>query len=295
MDFEKALKERKKQVEHVLYSYFENPPSHQKTVFQAMEYSIRAGGKRLRPVLALEACRLFCGSEMPAMEYACAIEMIHTYSLIHDDLPAMDDDDLRRGKPTNHVVYGEGIAILAGDGLLNLAYETMTQKALHAENPIPYLKAMNEVGRAAGVYGMIGGQTADLESENKRVPLETVDFIHAHKTGAMISASIVAGAYIGGASEEDLGRLRQYGHNIGLSFQIIDDILDIVGDQEKLGKDIGSDQDNHKSTYPSLLGLDESRTIANRLLQESKEVLSPYGDRAAFLITLADFLANREF
>lgn len=296
MNFDKALSDKKKRVEEHLYTYFSGFSGLQQTVFQAADYSLKAGGKRLRPVLLLEACRLFEGNEEAAMPFACAMEMIHTYSLIHDDLPAMDDDDFRRGKPTNHVVYGEGMAILAGDSLLNYAYELMIRETMNAgARQDACLSAMNEIAHAAGIFGMIAGQVVDLESEQKKVPLETVDFIHAHKTGAMITASLVAGAMLGGADEDNLKVIRHYGRNIGMAFQIIDDILDIVGDQEKLGKDIGSDEEKQKSTYPSLLGLDESRRIAHNLLRESKEILDRYGEQAEFLKALSDFLANREF
>lgn len=296
MNFDKALSDKKKKVEEHLYTYFSGFAGLQQTVFQAADYSLKAGGKRLRPVLLLEACRLFGGNEEAAMPFACAMEMIHTYSLIHDDLPAMDDDDFRRGKPTNHVVYGEGMAILAGDALLNYAYELMIRETMQAgSKKDACLSAMNEIASAAGIHGMIAGQVVDLESEQKQVPLETVNFIHAHKTGAMITASLVAGALCGGAKDTDIEVIRHYGRNIGMAFQIIDDILDIVGDQEKLGKDIGSDLEKQKSTYPSLLGLDESRRIAHELLRESKEILDGYGEGAEFLKALSDFLANREF
>lgn len=294
--FDRALQEKKKQVEEHLYTYFSDFAGLQKTVFQAADYSLKAGGKRLRPVLLLEACRLFGGTSEQAMPFACALEMIHTYSLIHDDLPAMDDDDYRRGKPTNHVVYGEGMAILAGDALLNFAYELMIRETLQAgAMQDRYLRAMGEIAAAAGPFGMIGGQTVDLESENQAVPLETVDFIHAHKTGALITASLTAGAIIGGAGETELDRIRHYGRNIGLAFQIIDDILDITGDQEKLGKDIGSDQEKQKSTYPSILGLEASRQKAQTLLTESRRILEVFGDKAVFLTALSEFLAKREF
>lgn len=296
MNFDKTLLEKKKRVEAHLYPYFSDFSGPQKTVFQSAEYSLKAGGKRLRPVLLLEACQLFGGTEADAMGFACAMEMIHTYSLIHDDLPAMDDDDFRRGKPTNHVVYGEGVAILAGDGLLNFAYELMLKETMKAGNRQgAYLAAMAEIAEAAGVHGMIAGQVVDLESEGTPVTLGTVDFIHAHKTGAMITAALTAGAMIGGADASGLDKMRHYGRNIGMAFQIIDDILDITGDQEKLGKDIGSDAEKQKSTYPSLLGLDRSRAIAQELLQESKAILEDFGDQGAFLRALSDFLANREF
>jgi len=295
MDFKGMLKSRKVEFEKLIDNYFETEKAPQKKIFEAMNYSLNAGGKRLRPILVLEACGLVNGNEKIAQDFACALEMIHTYSLIHDDLPAMDDDDLRRGKPTNHKVYGEGIAILAGDGLLNYAYEKMIQSSLkHPENAEQCLRAIGEVAKYSGVHGMIGGQVVDLESENKAVDIDTVDFIHKHKTAALIIGSMRCGAIIGGASEKELEIITTYAEKIGLAFQIVDDILDIVGDQEKLGKDIGSDQENHKSTYPSLLGLDESRSIARKLIKESKETIEHFGTKAEFLIELSDFLASRD-
>jgi len=295
MDFKGMLNEKKNEIEKLIDCYFAGANAPQKTILDAMNYSLNAGGKRLRPILVLEACKLVNGKKELANDFACSIEMIHTYSLIHDDLPAMDDDDLRRGKPTNHKVYGEGMAVLAGDGLLNYAYEKMIHASLkYPEYAEQSLKAMKEIATGAGIYGMIGGQVVDLESENKSVDLETVDFIHKHKTASLIIASMRSGAILGGADDKELNLITEYAEKIGLAFQIIDDILDIVGDQEKLGKDIGSDQENEKSTYPSLLGLDESRAIARRLIQESKDAISYFGDKAEFLIELSDFLASRD-
>lgn len=201
-----------------------------------MNYSLKAGGKRLRPILTLEACKLVGGNEKDAYPFAVAIEMIHTYSLIHDDLPALDNDDLRRGRKTNHKVYGEAMAILAGDGLLNYAYEIMLRESLSKGEPEKYLKAINEIAKASGIYGMIGGQVVDIESEGKSIDMEKLDFIHMNKTAAIIIGCMRAGAIIGGASEEELENVTKYAKNIGLSFQIVDDILDIVGDEAKLGK-----------------------------------------------------------
>lgn len=296
MDFKTMLKDRKKSFEKLIDNYFETENRPQKKIFESMNYSLNAGGKRLRPILLLEACSLVNENKEISNDFAIAIEMIHTYSLIHDDLPAMDDDDFRRGKPTNHKVYGEGIAVLAGDGLLNYAYEKMIASSLkHPERSGDFLKAIGEIAKFSGVYGMIGGQVVDLESENKSVGIETVDFIHKHKTAALIIASMRSGAIIGGANEKELSVITEYAEKIGLAFQIIDDILDIVGDQEKLGKDIGSDVDKNKSTYPSLLGLEESRSIARRLITESKDTIKFFGEKAEFLIELSDFLGSRDY
>lgn len=296
MDFKTMLNDRKKTFEKLINNYFETENKPQRKIFEAMNYSLNAGGKRLRPILVLEACSLVCEDKTIANDFAIALEMIHTYSLIHDDLPAMDDDDFRRGKPTNHKVYGEGTAVLAGDGLLNYAYEIMVGSALkQPERSKEYLRAIGEVAKFSGVYGMIGGQVVDLESENKPVDIETVDFIHKHKTAALIIASMRSGAIIGGASENELEVITNYAEKIGLAFQIIDDILDIVGDQEKLGKDIGSDVDKNKSTYPSLLGLEESRKIARNLITESKDIIKIFEEKAEFLIELSDFLGARDY
>lgn len=296
MSFKSELLQRKNEVEDALYKYFQNKTCFQKTVIESMEYSIKAGGKRLRPILLLEVCKLVGGNSDDAMPFACAMEMIHTYSLIHDDLPAMDNDDFRRGKPTNHKVYGDGIAILAGDGLLNMAFEIMLEKIISA----PYMmengvKAMGVISKASGVKGMIGGQVVDLESEGKRIDKETLDFIHLTKTSAMIEGAIMAGAVMGGATESQFKELQTYGRGIGLAFQIIDDILDVVGDEEKLGKKVGSDIDNEKSTYPSIYGIEKSKEMALDLLENSLKSLEIFDEKADFLRELVEFLRIREY
>lgn len=294
MEFKQLLKERINYIESLLNNYTPKEEGYQKTIMEAMNYSLKAGGKRLRPILTLESCRIVGGNEEDAIPFAIAIEMIHTYSLIHDDLPALDNDDLRRGKPTNHKVFGEGMATLAGDALLNYAFEVMLSSAIDKEDANKYLKAINEVAKHAGIYGMIGGQVVDVESENKVIDKDKLDFIHLNKTAAMIIGCMRAGAIVGGADKEALEKITTYAKNIGLSFQIVDDILDIVGEEEKLGKPIGSDLENHKSTYPSLLGLEESRRIANELIDEAKNTIKDLSSEVEFLNQLADYIINRD-
>lgn len=266
-----------------------------KTLFEAMTYSVNAGGKRLRPVLMLAAYNLFNDDTTIPLPYCCGIEMIHTYSLIHDDLPAMDDDDYRRGKPTNHKVFGEGIAILAGDGLLNYAFEIMLKDALNQEDIRPFTRAIFEISKAAGVDGMIGGQVVDLQSENKIIDGDTLDYIHLNKTAAMIIASLKTGAILAGGKEEDINNMEAIGRNLGLAFQIKDDILDITGDRGKLGKNIGSDLENKKSTYPSLYGLEYSRRKVIELTNEIEKILKGFGNNSRFLQELGIYLMEREF
>ena len=295
MDFKSVLKDKKTYVESNLQSYIPDMNAYQRTLFESMKYSLDAGGKRLRPILLMESAALFNSDIEDTIPYACAMEMIHTYSLIHDDLPAMDDDDLRRGKPTNHKVFGEGIAVLAGDGLLNYSFEIMLDHALKNEkNSYKYVKAMNEIAKAAGVKGMIAGQIVDLESENKKIDKDTLDFIHMNKTSAMIIGSMRAGAIIGGANDSELENITNYAKNIGLAFQVVDDILDIVGDEKKLGKDVGSDLENNKSTYPSLFGIDKSRDIAKNLINDAKKYISEFDEKNEFLNCLADYIIDRE-
>ncbi|MCU5871400.1 polyprenyl synthetase family protein [Clostridioides difficile] len=295
MEFKQCLKEKASFVEKVLKEYMPKEEGYQKTVIEAMNYSLSAGGKRLRPILTLEACKIVGGNEDEAIPFAIAIEMIHTYSLIHDDLPALDNDDLRRGRPTNHKVYGEAMGILAGDALLNYAFEVMLAGSINKENPEKYLKAINEIAKGAGIYGMIGGQVVDVESENKQIEKEKLDYIHMNKTAAMIVGCMRAGATIGGANFEQMEEITKYAKNIGLSFQIVDDILDIVGDEVKLGKKVGSDIENHKSTYPSLLGLDKSKEIAHNLIDEAKKSIEKLSDDVDFLKGLAEYIIDREY
>ena len=259
MDFKKELKERSIYIEDKIESYLPKEEGYQKTIFEAMNYSLRAGGKRLRPILLMEAYKLCQGQGEDFVPYSVAMEMIHTYSLIHDDLPALDNDDLRRGKPTNHIVFGEAMAILAGDALLNTAYETMLNATFKHPRPELSLRAAYEISRGAGIYGMIGGQVVDVESEDKKINKDKLDYIHMNKTAAMIVGSVRAGAILAGIDEDRLESLTKYAENIGLAFQIVDDILDIEGDEKLLGKRVGSDLDNDKSTYPSLLGISESK------------------------------------
>ena len=295
MEFKQTLKQRANQVESLLKEYMPSEEGYQKTIMESMNYSLSAGGKRLRPILTIEACKVVGGNVEDAIPFAMAIEMIHTYSLIHDDLPALDNDDLRRGKKTNHIVYGEDMAILAGDALLNYAFEVMLSNSIDKENPNKYLQAINEIAKTSGIYGMIGGQVVDIQSENKQISKEMLDYIHNNKTAAIIIGCMRAGAIIGDATQEQLEKITKYAKNIGLSFQIVDDILDIVGDESKLGKKVGSDIENHKSTYPSLIGLDESKNIAYELIQEAKESINSINKETKFLSDLADYIIDREY
>lgn len=295
MSFKSSLKYRVDYIEKLLKEYMPEEKGYQKTIFEAMNYSLKAGGKRLRPILTLESCRIVGGNEEDAIPFAIAIEMIHTYSLIHDDLPALDNDDLRRGVPTNHKVYGDAMAILAGDGLLNYAFEIMLKSSIGKENPAKYLNAINEIAKSSGVYGMIGGQVVDIESEDKKIEMEKLDFIHLNKTAAIIVGCMRAGAIIGDATEKQLENITKYATNIGLSFQIADDILDITGDESKLGKKVGSDIDNNKSTYPSLIGLEKSKEIANDLINEAKTRISNIKGDTEFLNDLAEYIVARDY
>ena len=294
MEFKNVLEEKIDYIETLLNEYMPKEEGYQQTIMKAMNYSLKAGGKRLRPILTLESCKIVGGKEEDAIPFAMAIEMIHTYSLIHDDLPALDNDDLRRGKPTNHKVFGDGMATLAGDALLNYAFEIMLSSSIDKKDSNKYLKAINEIAKHAGIYGMIGGQVVDVESENKIIDKDKLDFIHLNKTAAMIIGCMRAGAIIGGASDEELEKVTKYGENIGLSFQIVDDILDITGEEDKLGKPIGSDIANHKSTYPSLLGLEKSREIARQLIEEAKSSIDGLSSEIDFLNQLGDYIISRD-
>lgn len=261
------------------------------SIHRAMRYSVFAGGKRIRPILCLEAARMFSHSPKPAVAIGCALEFIHTYSLIHDDLPALDNDDLRRGKPTCHKVFGEAIAILAGDALLTLAFQTLAAASLDNERRV---RVIAEIGGAAGtVNGMIGGQVADLEAEKKQVNASELEYIHRSKTAALIRASIVAGGIAGGAANEDIERLRRFGEHIGWAFQVVDDILDVEETSQALGKTAGKDKAQNKATYPALYGLIQSREMASDLAAKALKELDCYGERAARLRQLGEFLVAR--
>lgn len=290
-DLSSYLKQRQAQVEAALDQSI--AVSYPEKIYEAMRYSLLAGGKRLRPILCLATCELMGGSVDMAMPTACALEMIHTMSLIHDDLPAMDNDDYRRGKLTNHKVYGEDIAILAGDGLLSYAFEFVAANTRNvpAER---VLQVICRLGHAVGATGLVGGQVVDLDSEGKPdITEETLTFIHTHKTGALLEACVVCGGILAGATETDLKRLSQYAQNIGLAFQIVDDILDITATQEELGKTAGKDIQAQKATYPSLWGLEESKNQAQKLIQQAKAELASYGESAQPLLAIADFIVSR--
>jgi geranylgeranyl diphosphate synthase, type II len=275
------------QLERLLPAETTQPPS----IHAAMRYSVFAGGKRVRPILCMETARIFVDDVAAALYPGCAIEFIHTYSLIHDDLPSLDNDDLRRGKPTCHKKFGEATAILAGDALLTLAFETIAAAPTEAERRV---RMVAEISKAAGtVNGMVGGQVADLEAEGKRVGAETLEYIHRSKTAALICASTTAGAICAGAGVLDVERLRRFGETIGWAFQVTDDILDVEESSAALGKTAGKDQAQQKATYPALLGLEKSREIASGLADRGIAELKPFGERAGRLQALAEFLIAR--
>ena len=267
------------------------------SLYDAMKYSLTAGGKRLRPVLLLAACDFAGGDIKEALPYAIAIEYIHTYSLIHDDLPAMDNDDLRRGLPTNHKVYGEALAILAGDGLLNTAFEAMTKDMMmYFDDPAQItkrVKAAYEIAKGAGVKGMVAGQVSDMESEESDISNEMLFYIHLNKTGALIKAAIKAGLYLGNPDREMLEKMDIYAENLGLSFQITDDILDVVGSADELGKNVGQDAKDKKSTYTSINGLDKAYETLDEISDKALNAISDYYDNAEFFAKLINDLKNR--
>lgn len=286
------LKERQKLCETALDQAI--PVKYPEKIYEAMRYSLLAGGKRLRPILCLAACEMMGGTIEMAMPTACALEMIHTMSLIHDDLPAMDNDDYRRGRLTNHKVYGDDIAILAGDGLLAYAFEFVATQTPETVSRERVLQVIARLGKAVGAAGLVGGQVVDLDSEGKSdISLETLNFIHNHKTAALLEACVVCGGILAGASAEDVAKLSRYSQNIGLAFQIIDDILDITATQEQLGKTAGKDLIAKKVTYPSLWGLEESRAKAQQLVESACEELNTFGKLAQPLQALAHFITSR--
>lgn len=295
MTLNERLTAYSKLVEQQLLTYIQpEEDKGQGIIYEACRYSAMAGGKRLRPALVLEFCRVCGGDQQAALPFACALEMIHTYSLIHDDLPCMDDDDLRRGKPTNHKVYGEATAVLAGDGLLNLAFETASDpkntEMVSAETQVQAIRALS---RASGMDGMIGGQVLDMAAEETRISLEQLKTLQELKTGALIGVAAQLGCLIGHASEEQMAAALEYARCIGLAFQIQDDILDIEGDAETFGKPIGSDAESGKSTYPSLLGLERCHELVHELSQQAVDALAPFAD-AGILPELALSLADRQ-
>ncbi|MBN2570318.1 MAG: polyprenyl synthetase family protein [Deltaproteobacteria bacterium] len=289
------LHERKKIVDDALDLFLPGEDSFPSLIFRSMRYSVFAGGKRLRPILCMAAAEAVGGDIQSVLPVACAIELIHTYSLIHDDLPSMDDDDFRRGMSTNHKVFGEGIAILAGDALLTEAFHLMSCGVMRDRvSPEALIATISEVSVASGFDGMIGGQVVDLDSEGKDAGMETLHYIHSHKTEALLTVSIRAGALLSGASKTDMDALSAYGKGIGLAFQITDDILDIEGDSETLGKVTGSDEAHKKVTFPALLGLDASRKKGRESINEALSSIAHFDDRADPLRMIAKFIIERK-
>lgn len=266
-------------------------PAADDVVSQAMRYSVENGGKRIRPALLLEFCRVCGGDYKKAVPFACALEMIHTYSLIHDDLPCMDNDDFRRGKPSCHIAFGEEYALLAGDALLTLAFETAMKSNLSAEITV---KAAKELAKAAGVMGMVGGQMLDLQNEGKKVGVSDLQKTDELKTGELIRAACVLGCVCAGADDKKIAAAEKYAHDIGIAFQIVDDILDVTSDEETLGKPIGSDEENQKSTYVSLLGIEKSRKTAEELTLNAQKALDAFDGDVSSLKDFAEKLKNRK-
>lgn len=284
----KELSERIKVIDQSLDLYLPESTNPQSVIYTSMRYSVFAGGKRLRPILMWETAKLFDKDWDCVREFACALEMIHTYSLIHDDLPAMDNDDLRRGMPTNHIKFGEDIAILAGDALLNKAFEV----AVRSENE-KALIALKILSDSSGTEGMIGGQVVDLQSEGKTIGLRELQYIHSLKTGALIRCACSVGAILAGADESSVNAMDEYAKNLGIAFQIRDDILDVKGNAEILGKPIGSDEESDKNTYVKLCGIEKSEELVNEYSQKAKNALSSFGNKADFLLKLTDYLIDR--
>jgi len=296
MDLKAYLKEQCARIDAALDKYLPKESELPHSLHKSMRYSVFAGGKRVRPILMLAACQAAGGDTEAAIPAACAMEMIHTYSLIHDDLPAMDDDDFRRGNPTNHKVFGEAIAILAGDGLLTEAFKLMSDPRFAASvPPAGRLAVINQIATCAGSYGMVGGQVVDMESEGKKdIDLPTVQYIHTHKTGALIKAAVVAGAILGGADEKKLAAITRYGEAAGLAFQIADDILDIEGTTEEIGKDAGSDEARGKATYPAVIGLAAAKLEAKAMMDEAFKALEIFGSEADPLREIAAYIVKRK-
>lgn len=293
MSFKEELTNKVTEIEEIVYKYLPKEEGKQKTVIEAMNYSVKAGGKRLRPMIMLETYRMFEGSSEVIEPFMAAIEMIHTYSLVHDDLPAMDNDEYRRGKKTTHAVYGEAMGILAGDGLLNFAFETAA-KSFDIEVNQNVAKAIQILGNKAGIYGMIGGQVVDIESENKAIDLDTLDFIHKLKTAALIECSMLIGATLAGASEDEKNCVERIANKVGLAFQIQDDILDVTSSLEVLGKPIGSDDKNNKVTYVGIKGIDAAKADVERLTNEAIELFDGLKYKNPFLRELLISLIGRE-
>ncbi|MEO1619749.1 MAG: geranylgeranyl diphosphate synthase CrtE [Cyanobacteria bacterium J06632_3] len=289
-DLKQYLSDRAQQVEAALDASID--VVYPEKIYEAMRYSLMAGGKRLRPILCLATCEMLGADAQIAMPTACALEMVHTMSLIHDDLPAMDNDDYRRGKLTNHKVYGEDVAILAGDALLTYAFEYVATQTKGA-SPQSVLEVIAQLGKAVGAAGLVGGQIVDLASEGTVVNEETLTFIHMHKTAALLEVSVTSGAVLAGADQGVVDRLRRYAQRIGLAFQIVDDVLDITSTAETLGKSVGKDIAAQKATYPSLWGLEESKRKADQLVTDAIAELAEFEERAQPLVAIAHYITAR--
>ncbi len=295
MNFNEEYQKRLDIVEAVLREYLPEQTGRQKLIMEAMEYSLMAGGKRIRPMLMRESYQLFGGNGRIIEPFMAAIEMIHTYSLVHDDLPAMDNDEYRRGRKTTHVVYGEDIGILAGDALLNYAFETAcTAFDMDPSRIRPVSRALQILAKKAGIYGMIGGQTVDVKESGNRISGETLNFIYRLKTSALIESSVMIGAVLAGASDKEVSLMEEIAGRVGLAFQIQDDILDVTGTKEKLGKPVRSDEKNEKTTYVTWRGLEASREEASRLTEEAIGALKSLGREDRFLVELLRWLVYRE-
>lgn len=296
MDIKKYLQSQRRLVEQALEEFMLRAEGDFKDHVAAMRYSLFVGGKRVRPILCLAAGRTICGDESlddQLLPVACALECIHTYSLIHDDLPAMDDDALRRGKPTNHMVFGEAQAILAGDGLLTFAFELLSRPSAGGLDPEARIQVINTIARAAGPLGMVGGQALDIAFEGRNIEFDELKTIHRSKTGALITASVQAGALVAGATEDQLQALGSYGNNIGLAFQIVDDLLNVLSTTEQLGKAAGSDAERGKATYPAFFGVEKTRQLAREAVERALGALDGMGEPAEPLRALARYIVER--
>lgn len=294
MNFKQILDEKVKQTEKIIVNYLPEETGYQKTVIEAMNYSFKSGGKRLRPLFMKSFYELFGGNGKEIEYFMAAIEMIHTYSLIHDDLPAMDNDDYRRGRKTTHVVYGEAMGILAGDGLLNLAFETAAAAFNDTDNPYRVGKAIQILGNKAGIYGMLGGQCVDVESEGTKISEEKLEFIHLNKTAALLEASMSIGALLAGADDEQLEIVLSVARDVGMAFQIQDDILDVTSTTEELGKPVGSDEKNHKTTFVTLLGIEGAGKEVEKISENAMSNLKKLNKDSEFISELIASLINRK-
>ena len=292
-DFEDKLKAKTKMAEEIIFSYLPKEETRQSDIMRAMNYSVSAGGKRLRPILMYEIAMMYnCDSEK-VKPFMAAMEFIHTYSLVHDDLPAMDDDDYRRGRKTTHVEFGEAMGILAGDGLLNYAYEVGLNAVVNGNDTAGMARALKVIADKAGIYGMVGGQTVDVLSEGKELDKDMLDYINERKTGALIEGSMMAGAILGGASDEDIEVIEKAASYIGMAFQIQDDILDVISTSEELGKPVHSDEKNSKSTYVTIMGLEQASNEVEWLTDNGIDLLKSLNRENEFLFELIQRLVNR--